>query len=671
MLSGRPGAAFRDGQWEAIDHLVNERARLLVIQATGWGKSAVYFIATRMLRDRGFGPTLLISPLLALMRNQVQAAERAGVRAASINSTNRDDWKATERRVATGEVDVLLVSPERLNNSQFRREVLPEVLGAAGLLVVDEAHCISDWGHDFRPDYRRITRVVQQMATDVPVLCTTATANDRVVADITEQIPGKLVTLRGPLERASLRLAVVELPSYVERLVWLDRFLADVPGTGIVYCLTVRDTEVVAGWLAHCGVDAVAYSGATGPAEREEIEGRLLGNAVKVVVATSALGMGFDKPDVSFVVHFQSPGSPIAYYQQVGRAGRAVDESVGVMLKGREDDEILAHFRTTAFPPEERATEVLRFLEQCASPTSLPAIEVGVNIGRTRLEAMLKVLAVEGAVTNDAGGWSRTADPWVYPRERIDAVNRARESERERIVDYAATAACRMQFLRTELDDPSGPCGRCDNCTGRRFDRDLQVADLAKARRYLRGQDVVIEPRRQWPTGVEGFKGRIKPEFQAEHGRALSVYGDGGWGDEVRRAKDGPGQFGEEFVDAAIELVERWKPAIAWVTFVPARRSAVDAFAARVADRLELPLHLVITRTETRPPQQEMHNSAQQLGNVAGAFALAGPLPQGGVLLIDDVSDSRWTLTMVAWLLRQAGSGPVHPFVLAQATGSS
>jgi ATP-dependent DNA helicase RecQ len=683
VLTGNPAAEFHTDQWAAIEQVVVDRSRLLVVQRTGWGKSAVYFIATRMLRDAGAGPTLLVSPLLALMRNQIQSAERAGVRAATVNSQNRDDWQSVANAVSAGDVDILLVSPERLNNIQFRRDVLPELVRTAGLLVIDEAHCISDWGHDFRPDYRRLTRVIEMLPPTVPVLCTTATANDRVIEDIRSQLGSTLTVLRGTLDRASLRLGVVPARSHAERLAWLAAFVASIAGTGIVYCLTIADTDRVAEWLRSQGIDAVAYSGSSDDGARIEVEDRLLSNDVKVVVATSALGMGFDKPDISFVIHYQSPGSTIAYYQQVGRAGRSVADSVGVMLVGAEDDDIHAYFRDIAFPDEAKSSAVLSFLASRPAPASSAAIEGEVNIRRGRLEAMLKVLAVEGAVENVVGGWVRTAMPWAYDRERVAAVTARRNLERARIREYAAITSCRMLFLRADLDDANAaPCGRCDNCTGVRFDMPRSPALVDAALRFLRKQDVVIDARRQWPVGVPGHTGRIPPNQQLKEGRALSLSGDGGWGTEVRHllTRDSELASGfpststavsEDLLDAVAALFERWKPPVTWATYVPSSRGLVADFAARLAARLGLPLHAVITRVAVRKPQSEMENSTQQARNVVGAFAISSSLPSGPALLVDDTIDSGWTLTTLATQLTQSGASAVYPLVLTRTSGGT
>jgi ATP-dependent DNA helicase RecQ len=672
QLTGREAATFRDGQWEAIEALVERRQRALVVQRTGWGKSAVYFIATRLLRDRGAGATVLISPLLALMRNQIDAAERLGVHAATINSENRDDWGEIEEKVRRGDVDVLLISPERLNNPRFRADVLPELLKVIGLFVVDEAHCISDWGHDFRPDYRRIQRVLDELPRDVPVLCTTATANDRVVDDIVDQLGSDLAISRGTLDRESLALAVLDLPDPAERLAWLAHHLPSLPGTGIVYCLTVGDTERVAGFLRQQGIDAAAYSGGgTDNDERLRVEQALLDNTVKVVVATSALGMGFDKADLTFVVHFQSPGSPVAYYQQVGRAGRGVDRAHGILLRGHEDSDIQDWFIRTAFPPREKAEAIVSLLEARGKPVGVAEIETTVNARRSRIEGMLKVLDVDGAVARVDGKWTRTAQAWEYPTERVEHVTAQRRLEQQAMHDYAATDGCRMVFLRSQLDDAgAAPCGRCDRCTGEALSGDVPPELVADAVRYLRGASLTFEPRKQWPSGLDEPKGRIPAELQVSDGRALCVYGDGGWGSVVRSHIRRGTPVGDEVLDAAATVIGGWRPSPAptWVTSIPwSNGGFVGDAASRLAERLGLPYHEVVTHTRAHRPQSEMENSAQQTANVWCAFALSGDVPRGPVLLVDDTVDSRWTFTVVGALLLESGVPAVHPFALAKA----
>jgi ATP-dependent DNA helicase RecQ len=671
-LTARPDAVFHDGQWEAIETLVGDRRRALVVQRTGWGKSAVYFIATRLLRDRGAGATVLVSPLLALMRNQIEAAARLGVRAATINSTNRDEWAEIESRIAAGEVDVLLISPERLNNRQFRLDVLPDLVSSVGLFVVDEAHCISDWGHDFRPDYRRIQRVLELLPASVPVLCTTATANDRVVGDIVDQLGDDLQVVRGPLERESLQLAVLDLPDPAVRMAWLARHIPELPGCGIVYCLTVNDAHRLTEWLQRAGIDAVAYTGQGDNDDRIEIERRLLANELKVVVATSALGMGFDKPDLAFVVHFQSPGSPIAYYQQVGRAGRALESAHGILLRGHEDADIQDWFIRTAFPPQEQAEAIVALLAASDEPVPLGELEAAVNARRSRLEAMLKVLDVEGAVEQADKGWRRTPQEWTYPAERVSRVTAQRRSEQAAMHDYAAVPGCRMVFLRALLDDPAGaPCGRCDRCTGVLLDPAVPPALVAEAGAFLRSAKLTIEPRKQWVRG--GSRTTIPVDRRAEVGRALCVLGDGGWGSVVRQARAAGDPYPDELVAAALGVIAGWQPlpALTWVTSVPSVSSpeVLPGFARRVAAGLGLPYVDALRRVRAGRPQAEMANSVQQLRNVEGAFEASGASPGGPVLLLDDLVDSGWTLTVVAAVLRATGVEAIHPYGLATATG--
>jgi ATP-dependent DNA helicase RecQ len=662
-----PGADFRPGQLEAIEALVRDRRRVLVVQRTGWGKSAVYFIATRLLRNLGAGPTVLISPLLGLMRNQIEAATRGSVGAATINSDNQAEWDRVTEELLADQVDILLVSPERFANQKFRERVLPYIAQRAGLLVIDEAHCISDWGHDFRPDYRRIARVLDLVPRNVPVLCTTATANDRVVADIVEQLGDDLLVLRGSLERESLALDVVHLPSQAQRMAWLAQVLATVPGTGIVYTLTVADAERVAEWLQQQGIDARAYFGAEEPETKQQIEQDLQHNRLKCVVATSALGMGYDKPDLAFVVHFQAPGSAVAYYQQVGRAGRAVDRAYGIVLAGEEDARIQDWFINTAFPPREHAEAVVSLLAERGDWVRLAELEELVNLRRTRLTNMLKVLEVEGAIERNGNNSRRTLAPWTYPEARVAAVTSQRRVEQVRMHDYLHGDRCLLQMLREELDDANAaPCGRCGRCLGRPlFAVDLDTQLARDAARYLRGQWVSIEPRKRWPDG-----GAIPADLRAEPGRALAQYGDGGWGTMVKEQKP-LGAYSDELVTALVQLVRDWAPDPnpTWVTAVPSRRhpELVPNFAARVAQQLGVPFVPAVTLTRDTAPQKEMDNSAQQYRNVRDAFVVSSAAPAGPVLLVDDIVDSRWTSTVVAAALRETGVDAVFPVVLAVA----
>ncbi len=668
-------AGFREGQLEAIRALAEERGRVLVVQRTGWGKSAVYLITTKILREGGAGPTILVSPLLALMRNQIAMASRLGVRAGTINSSNAEEWERVEAAIVADGVDLLLIAPERFANRRFQEQVMPVIGSRIGLVVIDEIHCISDWGHDFRPDYLRLRHILDRLPAGVPVVGTTATANNRVIEDVAGQLGSSLVLHRGGLARSGLQLDVLRMPDPAKRLAWLVEALKELPGTGIVYCLTIRDVDRVTAWLQRHGVTAAAYHGDGEAPDREITEQDLLHNRVKAVVATSALGMGFDKPDLAFVIHFQSPGSPIAYYQQVGRAGRALERSWGFLLVGEEDREIQDWFIKTAFPPRALAEQVVSILEEAGSPVGMAYLESKVNLGRTRLTQMMKVLEVEGAVEHTGGRYRRTGQPWTYPLERFNGVTAARRREQQVMIEYRDHAGCLMEFLGRQLDDPdAAPCGICRNCAGPFFKIELDPDLVREASDYLRQQPLEIESRKQWPSGTGLRSGKIAMESRLETGRALSEWGDGGWGSLVRKGKYQDQTFHDALVEASVRLLKAWnpQPEPSWVTFVPSltRDTLVAGFAGRLALKLGLPLHAVVGKRQSNRPQKEMQNSAQQYGNVSEAFQISGDVPAGPVLLVDDVVDSRWTLTVIGVLLREAGSGPVFPFALAAAAGS-
>ncbi|MCX5203751.1 RecQ family ATP-dependent DNA helicase [Streptomyces sp. NBC_00237] len=701
-LVGDPSgtARLREDQWRAIEALVADKRRALVVQRTGWGKSAVYFVATSLLRARDSGPTVIVSPLLALMRNQVDAAARAGVRARTINSSNPEEWDTVQAEIAEGTVDVLLVSPERLNNPDFRDHVLPKLSAATGLLVVDEAHCISDWGHDFRPDYRRLRTMLAELPSGVPVLATTATANSRVTADVAEQLGTGAGTdalvLRGPLDRESLSLAVLQLPDAASRLAWLADHLHELPGSGIIYTLTVAAAEEVTAYLHHRGHTVSSYTGRTENADRMQAEEDLLANRVKALVATSALGMGFDKPDLGFVVHLGSPSSPIAYYQQVGRAGRGVEHAEVLLLPGKEDEAIWKYFASVSFPPEELVRRTLDALAQSARPLSLPALEPMVDLRRTRLEAMLKVLDVDGAVHRTKGGWISTGQPWVYDAERYAWVAKQRQSEQQAMREYAATTNCRMEFLRRQLDDEeAAPCGRCDNCAGGRFEAEVSDAALDAARGELGRPGVEVESRKMWPTGLPAvgvdLKGRIPQGEIAFPGRALGRLSDIGWGNRLRpmlaaQAPDGP--VPDDVLHAVVTVLADWaKGSGGWasgeagapprpvgvVTLPSYRRPAlVRSLGSRIAEVGRMPLlgSLEYAPESAGAPLGQA-NSAQRVRSLhqtltvppelADALADAG----GPVLLVDDASDTGWTLAVAARMLRRSGAEGVFPLVLA------
>ncbi|WP_394214169.1 RecQ family ATP-dependent DNA helicase [Brachybacterium vulturis] len=710
-LTGRAEATFHAGQFEAIAALVEQRRRVLVVQRTGWGKSAVYFLAALLQRRRGSGPALIISPLIALMRDQVAAARRAGVRAEAISSANPTEWAQIEQALDGDEIDVLLVSPERLVNPRFRQEQLPRLVQRCGLLVIDEAHCISDWGHDFRPDYRRLRDLVSELGPEVPVLATTATANSRVVEDVAEQLEvqgdgaSPVLTLRGALTRDSLRLGCLSLPDDRARLAYLVEHLDQLPGSGIIYTLTVSAAEDLAALLDRPQRRVRAYTGRTDAEERAELEQALKDNEVKALAATSALGMGFDKPDLGFVVHLGAPSSPVAYYQQVGRAGRATDTAEVLLLPGREDRAIWEYFATASMPSQESASAVLGALASADRPLSTPALEARVDVRRTALELLLKVLAVDGAVQNVKGGWISTGTPWTYDGQRYENVARARRQEQQAMLEYERLQPgdpqqCRMMFLARQLDDDTAtPCGRCDVCAGPWYPlpgapaEGVQDAAAQRVSAVLDRVGVPVAPRAQWPQGLDRLgvldesgnvpRGNIPAALRAEEGRALARTSDLGWAgvlrqvlatDEEGRPIDAevPGVLGRRIIE--VLAAWDWQQRPAAVVAVPSltRPQLVGSLAAGIASVGRLTDLGRLGLGPQAAPLRSGGNSAFRLADLWDRFVVTAELQQSlagldgaPLLLVDDTISSRWTMTVAARALRGAGAGPVLPLALA------
>lgn len=676
-----PTAVARDDQRQAVRALVADRRRVLVVQATGWGKSAVYWAATSALRASGAGLTLVVSPLLALMRDQVSAAERAGLRAATINSTNFDEWDFVLAQVEEGVLDVLLVSPERLGNPRFEAR-LPRLLAATGMVVIDEAHCISDWGFDFRPDYQRLTRHLLALSPGTPVLATTATANARVTADVAAQLGADTATFRGSLARTSLRLAVVPGLSALDRWAWVADALGRLDGSGIVYTLTVAEADRVANYLASVGFAVAAYSGRLDTAARVDIEDRLRRNELKAVVATSALGMGYDKPDLAFCIHVGSPASPVAYYQQVGRAGRALDTALAVLLPAENDERIWEYFANASVPDPDLVAKALTTLSEGSA--SLPTLESATGIRRNRLEGMLKLLAASGIVAKDGTAWVATGEPYVHDTAKWEALAATRRGEADLMRSYAAGAGCLMQFLQLALDDPDPtPCGRCSFCTGLLPDPGLHPNPdlLTSVRQFARGVDAVIEPRKLWPSGLQGWSGRING---CGEGRALAFADDPGWATELARF-DGPDrEIDSAIADGLVDVLRRWKSTwgqrpVAVIPMPSAQHPRrVASIAAHIATIGKLPIidaliqHGPVPPTDTasaarvRALVERLSLADADDGSDDGSGGGGTRVPRGPVLLVDDTYRTGWTMTVAAALLRKGGATAVLPLVVHQ-----
>ncbi|MEG3639465.1 RecQ family ATP-dependent DNA helicase [Magnetococcus sp. PR-3] len=678
-MVGSDQACFRPDQWEAVDALVNHQKRLMVVQRTGWGKSAVYFLSTAILRQQGAGLTIIVSPLLALMRNQVHAAKRLGITATSINSANSDDWESIIEEILANRIDALLISPERFSNPKFMDTVLARILDHIGMFVVDEAHCISDWGHDFRPDYRLLVHIIQQMPASTPILGTTATANNRVLQDIQAQL-GDVEILRGTLIRESLLLQNLHLPDQTSRMAWLAQHIPNLPHSGIVYVLTKRDADQVSTWLNDHGIQALPYySGVMGPGfatsndYRLYLEDQLISNQIKVLVATSALGMGYDKPDLGFVIHYQAPGSVISYYQQVGRAGRALEQAYGILFHGVEDEAIHRHFRSQAFPQEHEVESILHILKTHEGATLKEIMRHG-NLGWGQVEKVLKFLSVQkpAPVMREGRTWQVTDHPFTMDHAHIEYLTQQREQEWQEVQAYIESQTCLMRFLRNALDDPDASnCGQCAVCRGQSIVPTSWEAGQAEAARTLLQQShIPFEPRKQTDTGafkVENIPYRIPKKQQAQPGRVLCRWQDAGWGMLAAQGYK-KRRFADELVEAMAQMIEQWQPnpAPTWVSCVPSSRimDRVPDLCLRLSQRLALPFDPCVEQIQNNARQKQMQNTFHQCQNLDGVFKVGRIQHQGPVLLIDDYVDSRWTLTVVTALLAQAGVETIYPAAL-------
>ncbi|RLV60503.1 RecQ family ATP-dependent DNA helicase [Parashewanella curva] len=686
-MTGSEVAEFHADQYEAIEELANKQSQLLVVQRTGWGKSAVYFISTKIRRMQGYGPTIIVSPLLSLIRNQIESAAKLGLKVVSYNSSmDKNERAASQRLIISHQVDAIIIAPEQLGQSYFSENILNVISGDIGLFVVDEAHCISDWGHDFRPDYGRIVRVLQNMPQNMPVLATTATANNRVVNDIKHQLGDRLSIIRGSLSRKALQLQNIHIPNKAKRLAWLAESLLTIEGSGIIYAKTTRDCEIVAGYLQSMGVNAHAYhSNLDSDAEKIALEQSLIKNEIKALVATSALGMGFDKPDLRFVIHFQAPGNVVEYYQQVGRAGRGIDSAIGVMMMGDDDERIQRFFIESAFPKEEQINQLLNVIEQ-NDGLKLSQIEPLVNFTIGKIQDILKFLSIENPspILKDGSAYYRTQFDYELPHNKIERLNTIKEHEWQRLIEYHNSDKCLMQFLRKELDDDAPEkCGKCANCDPTNSLKAEVNQDLAiQAHSYLRHRYIKIKPRALFASSGDNARlafpiynfpyrdGKLK----CEDGMALSSWKDGAWGDVVANGKK-EGRFSDKLIQPMVNMINsmQYQERPAWITYIPSPRhpNLVKDFANQLAAELGVACMDTLFVKEVRPPQKTMENSFYQSKNLDGAFGVnTGNLYSNPVWLIDDAVDSRWTFTIAGALLRQHGVRKVIPIALTSTSNN-
>ena len=664
-------AKFREGQKEAIEAVVNGK-RTLVVQKTGWGKSLVYFIATKLLKEKKKdGITLIISPLLALMNNQIDSAQRLGLNVKTINSDNNDEWDNIISDICDNNtVDALIISPERLANADFVKDCLDKIKNRVNLFVVDEAHCISDWGHDFRPDYRRIVKILQLLPGNVPVLATTATANDRVVNDIVAQLGENLVISRGELIRESLAIQVIKLQKKEDRLAWLAENIEKMPGSGVVYCLTKADCDLVTDWLNENDIKSEKYYADISKEYKAIILDKFQKNEIKVLVATVAFGMGYDKPDIGFVIHFQRPANIVSYYQQIGRAGRGIELAYAILLCGEEDEHINQYFINSAFPTEKDMNIVVDFITDNPGK-SISEIKGALNIRANRVEKTLKYLTVGDDIyteyVNRKKGYYKSAKKWEPDLERSEGITAIRYKEMQDMDEFTKQKGCYMKYIAEKLDDVNAKvCGKCSNCRGLLFDERVGAETVQRAQQFIKSKFGVIEPRKQFPD-----KTKIESEFQFKGGIVLSNYADAGYGMAVQKGKYLDGYFSDELVDASVKILSEFikNNNIEWITPVTSKRhpQLVPDFAKRLADRLGIGYFEGIKKFNAEE-QKKFENSDGQYKNANDSFEII-QVKKENILLVDDMVDSRWTFTVCAMKMREMGSGDIYPFALANTAG--
>ena len=685
-------AKFREGQKEAIEAVVNGK-RTLVVQKTGWGKSLVYFLATKLLNEKERdGITLIISPLLALMNNQIDSAKKLGINVKTINSDNNDEWDNIISDICDNNtVDALIISPERLANADFVKDCLDKIKNRVNLFVVDEAHCISDWGHDFRPDYRRIVKILQLLPGNVPVLATTATANDRVVNDIVAQLGENLVISRGELIRESLAIQVIKLHKKEDRLAWLAENIEKMPGSGVVYCLTKADCDLVTDWLNENNIKSDKYYADISKEYKAIILDKFQKNEIKVLVATVAFGMGYDKPDIGFVIHFQRPANIVSYYQQIGRAGRGIELAYAVLLCGEEDEHINQYFINSAFPTEKDMNIVVDFITDNPGK-SISEIKGALNIRANRVEKTLKYLTVGDDIyteyVNRKKGYYKSAKKWEPDLERSEGITAIRYKEMQDMDEFTKQKGCYMKYIAEKLDDVNAKvCGKCSNCRGLLFDETVGAETVQMAQQFIKSKFGVIEPRKRFPyrIGIKDeyqFKSSspdgqrknstvIKDEYQFKGGIVLSNYADAGYGLAVQKGKYLDGYFSDELVDASVKILLEFikNNNIEWITPVTSKRhpKLVPDFAKRLADRLGIGYFEGIKKFNAEE-QKKFENSDGQYQNANDSFEII-QVKKENILLVDDMVDSRWTFTVCAMKMREMGSGDIYPFALANTAG--
>lgn len=646
---------FYEEQWSAIEKLLNGE-RILMIQRTGFGKSLVYqFAATQHP-----GTTVIFSPLIALMRDQVNSLKKRGIEAAYINSTlTPEEKQETLSKAIQGHYKMLYIAPERQEDEEWQDTVRQINLS---MIVVDEAHCISVWGHDFRPSYRRIVNLVRQLQADFPVFACTATATKRVQEDIELQFDNrKLTVLRGDLTRPNFRLGVIKAESQEAKMIGVLEFVLEQKGTGIIYCGTQVESEQYSKWLEFNGINSTYYTAGLDNDTRKSIETGLMNNEFKCVVSTNALGMGIDKPDIRFIVHTQIPTSPLHYYQEIGRAGRDGLPTEIALFYNDQDNKLPESFINNSRPSIAKYHRIISVIQ--SESISLYNLIRKVNLKKTQVNVILNDL-IDQRIAVKYGKSNRYEYKFGAPKlddSKFKELRNAKMNDFKEMLSYVESLNCRMTFLRTYLGDPThSTCGHCDVDQDRVFNVSIDEAGLKKVEEFRETYFPILEVSTKTNILVDGV--------------AASYYGVTNVGSVLHRCKyDGGGDFPDFLLKKTLKAFRKHygQAEFDLVLYVPPTESGdlVKNFAEKVAKVLKFPISDALIKTRDTEPQKGFESSISKKDNLIGAFDCTEDISGKSILLIDDIFDSGQTIKCVADILKHKGVHIVAPLTIAKTVG--
>lgn len=648
---------FYDEQWEAIDKLLKGQ-RILMIQRTGFGKSLVFQFSAILLN----GTTVIFSPLIALMREQVNRLKELGLPAAYINSTLTPEEKQEALQNAEkGKYKLLYIAPERQEDEEWQKVVQRMRLG---MVVVDEAHCISTWGHDFRPSYRRIVNVVKQLQTDFPVLACTATATIKVQQDIEVQFDNsRLTVLRGNLSRPNFALKVIHCEKQEDKMAGVLQIVSSLKGTGVIYCGTQAETEIYSKWLDFNGIKVTNYNAGLEDETRKRIEIDFVNDVYKCVVSTNALGMGMDKPNLRFVIHTQIPASPLHYYQEIGRAGRDGFDTQVILFYTPEDDELPQSFIKNNKPAIKYYHRLIEILQ--TESLGLHGIIRKINRKQTAVNVILADLIDQGIVIKNNNGKSPRYELKFNAPQLIthgfEELRNAKLADYEHMKGYMATKSCRMGYLQNYLGDRvTSSCGKCDNDLGKNYIVKATAAELIKIQEFRESYFPVLEVENKTCILIDGV--------------AASWYGVTNVGTMMHACKY---EHGGDFPDYLLRLTlkafrSHFKNMnFDVVMYVPPTISGelVKNFAEKIARTLRFEFSNGIVKTRVTEAQKVFESAIGKKENLKDAFTVQTNVRGKKILLIDDIFDSGSTIKEIADMLKHHGAELVAPLVIAKTVG--